>query len=620
MKSHTTDPDEPILLVDSSNITAVKEFMRENTGFRIISFDYSSHVDLQRNSITHEISDDYLSESDIETLQNKAYQLSDWAADPRIEEYLDYNGFNLGKLFYTDIFIYLIPVLKKLHEVQQIFKEWPSATYYCSGQLYQMMKLINPSVHAISESETTEPEFYYDYIKIQNNILKIKIPRSYYFKFKQFLELGIHYMFGPRKHSASNGTLVVEFNTNQYDRLFINSRSQGEHIVFYGRKRPAFWNLRSFSIIKKSKCTVITPHVLTNKNLDEIISNDLIKINEKAKLLYDQNAFFQSFFSLNGVSFWGIMKPFFVDLCSRRFNETVTELQFAAELLKKFKPKLVMVLSESGYTEQFVIHEAKRLQIPVMLVQHGLGAFDSPKSDEINKFTGSVPILSDMFLVWGNAMARYSKQLGIPDEKIKIVGSPSHDKTFEIAQNYAAKKEFVLVSAGSTTHNHINDYTVKANEEYLRALRTICKTVTKAGKKLVIKLHPYIDDQNERELAREVDPSIQIIRKGSILSMLQSCEFFITVHITSAILDAQILNKPVLRMPLGEWWGPANYCRPDPGLTVSPENFEEIFTKITRDKDFYDETVRQGRKFVDDCLVNFGTASNKILELVKNAL
>jgi hypothetical protein len=278
-----------------------------------------------------------------------------------------------------------------------------------------------------------------------------------------------------------------------------------------------------------------------------------------------------------------------------------------------------MVLSESGYTEQFIIHEAKRLGIPVILHQHGLGAFDSPKSNDINKFTGSVPALSDMFLVWGNAMERYSKQLGISEEKIKKLGSPSHDKTFEIAKNSKTKKEFILISSGSTTHNHVNDYTIKANEEYIDALRTICKIITKANKKLVIKLHPYIDDQNEREIARKIDPSIKIIRKGNILSLIQSCEIFVTLHITSAILDAQILSKPVLRIPLGEWWGPANYCRPDPGLTVSIEKFEEAFTKIIQDTNFYETSIQDGKKFVNDCLVNPGTASKKIITFIKNS-
>ena len=618
MNNQTTSYSESIILIDSSTQFNIKKFIEKKTNFKIISFDYESHIKLQKNKIAHEISDNYLNESERENLQEKAYHLSNWAQEAQIKDFLDYNNFNLGKLFYYDIFIYLIPFLKKFNELQKISKEFTSANFFSSGQLYQMMKLINNSIHKLNGNEKTA-ELHYDYIELQNNFLKIKIPSSYYFKFKNLIELGIHYFFGPKKRQISNGALFVEFNTEQYDQLFLNSNLSDEQVFFYSRKRPAIWNLKSFSIIKKSKCFVITTHDLINKKMKKSISSDLIIIKENANLLFQQNNFFESFFSLNNISFWKIIKPFFVELCLRRFNESIIELQLVSSLLKKFKPKCVIVLSESGYTEQFIIHEAKHLGIPVILYQHGLSSFDSPKSNVYNTFSGSVLALSDMFVLWGNAMEKYSKQLGIIDEKIRVLGSSSHDKTFEIAKNSKIKTDFILLSSGLTTDYHINDYTIKANEEYINTLKMICKTVKKANKKLVIKMHPHLDDKHERYIVKEIDPSIKIIRKGNMLSLVQSCELLITIHITSAILDAQILNKPVLRIPLAEWWGPANCYRPNPGLEVSIDKFEEIFNRIMKDKNFYKITLQDGRKFVNDCLVNPGTASKKIIAFIKNA-
>jgi len=525
----------------------------------------------------------------------------------------------LGNFFLPEIFMYFIPTLKKLWEIHVISQKYNNSKFFCSENLKSMVDLFNKSCEGFGKKNLKTTEFFGDYIELQNNLFRLKISRTNYFRLKKILENSFNALFGPKKSNYSNGILLVEFNTNLYGPLFLKMKEKNMSIFYYGRKRPAFWNASSFSIIKKSNCIVITGDSLSNKKIVDKINNDPDKLALKIITMLKNNNFLESFFSIDNISFWNIIKSTFLKLCERRIKEAIREVNLARILLEKFQPKCVLVLSEMGHTERVVINQAKLLQIPVILVQHGVFANDSLESHEINKFIGSMPIISDKFLGWGNAIKKYSEQFRIYENKIKILGSSAHDPTFKKKdKGLKIKKEFILLSTGNTVPNHVIDYSVKANEEYELVLRTICKTVSKAKKKLVIKIHPYGQSTVEERIAKEIDPNISIIKKGDIISLIESCELMITLAMTSAILDAQIFEKPVLRIPLTKRFGAVDTLRASPGLTVPINDFEKIFNKIITNNNFRLEIIEEGKKFVDDCLINQGSAAENIANFLKN--
>ena len=57
-------------LVKRWNKSFIKKELTNLTDVRIITFDYISHKNLLKNNITHEISDDFLDEKDIQLIQN----------------------------------------------------------------------------------------------------------------------------------------------------------------------------------------------------------------------------------------------------------------------------------------------------------------------------------------------------------------------------------------------------------------------------------------------------------------------------------------------------------------------------------------------------------------------
>jgi len=293
MSHHKSNKNIIALLDSSTSIDEIKKIVRKAS--RIITFDYTSHKMLLKNKIKHEISDNYISQLELDEIQNKSYQFSKWAKSSQICDSLEYKGFNLGNFFYHEIFIYLLPMLKKLLEVNTISQNFKNYHFFCSKNIEPIASLFNESCERLGKKNRTTTEFFDDSIVLQNNFFRLKISRTNYFRLKKILEKSISMFFGPKKHNYSNGILFVDFNTNMYGPIFLHLNEKKQRIFFYSRKRPAIWNKNSFSIIKKSNCVIITEDSLSNKRLKDNIRTDS-KLVPKIISILKNNNFFESFF------------------------------------------------------------------------------------------------------------------------------------------------------------------------------------------------------------------------------------------------------------------------------------------------------------------------------------
>ena len=46
--------------------------------------------------------------------------------------------------------------------------------------------------------------------------------------------------------------------------------------------------------------------------------------------------------------------------------------------------------------------------------------------------------------------------------------------------------------------------------------------------------------------AKKINPKVIVVKKGDILNLIHSCEFLITIDLSTTLLEAQILKKPTL--------------------------------------------------------------------------
>lgn len=623
--SHQSANNSTVILLDSSSDKEVKDLTQQQNVI-IITFDYESHKTLSRNNIVHEISDSYVDENDLKTIQKNSYSLVKWYEDPFIANLIDYKGINLGSLFYLEFHYMLIPFLKKFVEVTKIIKKYPTQTFVCSSKLYDIVKTITPSAVRIQNEKIISNIFLYDsikiHIKIGHRFLSLRIPRSYYLKMKKISEVFIHKLFGPKNRISKNkkSVLLVEFDTIKFQKFFSMLPKFPLNLILFDRRRPPIWNLTSFSIIKKSNCAIATYHDVCDSNMWNSIEEGVSTTKEKTNLLWSKDDFFQSFFSIFGFSFWVSLKPIFIELYEKRSLEAITEIEITKRVLNKYTPTSIVVWSENGFNEQIVIYLARQLEIPLILIQHYGIVWDTHQAFEYNKLAGIFPLESDKFVAWGEISKKYAINCGIPSKKIEVLGSPTYDKIFEEKNNEVKlMNNYILLATSSPNNSKVTDITVKTNENYELAIRKVCQIASKMNKKLIIKLHPFQDELDITDLVKEIDPKITIVKTGDIIPLIKSCEILIVTDISSVILEAQIFEKPVISISIKDYgFGDPEVYISNSCIRTDPDNFEKVLNHTLNNIKSRKNIVTKGNKFVEDSLSNRGTATEALFSFLTN--
>jgi len=623
--SHQSANNSTVILLDSSSDKEVKDLTQQQNVI-IITFDYESHKTLSRNNIVHEISDSYVDENDLKTIQKNSYSLVKWYEDPLIANLIDYKGINLGSLFYLEFYYMLIPFLKKFVEVTKIIKKYPTQTFVCSSKLYDIAKTITPSAVRIQNEKIISNKFLYDsikiHIKIGHRFLSLHIPRSYYLKMRKISEVFIHKLFGPKNRISKNkkSVLLVEFDTIKFRKIFSMLPEFPLNLILFDRRRPPIWNLTSFSIIKKSNCSIATYFDVRDDDLKNSIEEGVSTTKEKTNLLRSKDDFFQSFFSIFGFSFWESLKPIFIELYEKRSLNAIPEIEITKRVLNKYTPTSIVVWSENGFNEQIVIYLARQLEIPLILIQHYGIVWDTHQAFEYNKLAGIFPLVSDKFVVYGEMLKNYAINFGIPPKKIEVLGSSTYDKIFEEKNNgVELMNDYILLATSSPHNNLVTDLTVKTNEKYELAIKNVCEIASKMNKKLVIKLHPFQDELNITDLVKEIDPKITIVKTGNIIPLIKYCEVLIVTDISSVILEAQIFEKPVISISIKDYgFGDPEVYTSNSCICTDLENFEKILNSTLNNIEFRKSIITKGNKFVEDSLSNRGTATETLLSFLKN--
>ena len=154
----TMDNHNSIILFDSScNIKDLTKNKIQNS--LIITFDYDSHKKLEKSGINHLISDSYLDQHFLSSIDKICYGLSHWYKEKSIEKIVEYDGLNLGEFFYYDLYSILLPFLKKFFEISKIFKENSQSSFFTSNNLYDIIHSFSDNIKILQQVNTVKSEF-----------------------------------------------------------------------------------------------------------------------------------------------------------------------------------------------------------------------------------------------------------------------------------------------------------------------------------------------------------------------------------------------------------------------------------------------------------------------------
>jgi len=601
------NPSRNIFLLDSQiNFSEVN--YSDNRDSQIITFDFDSHYALKKKSVPHLISDTFLSKKELLDIQKNAFSLSDWYKEETLEENIEYENVNLGSLFQAEFIHILVNYSKRFLECLNIIKKFGTdENYHCSGLIYEIMKHFSVKVEKINDSYDDSLFFPLDSLKIKMKLgsAELEISQNFFRKLKKFTEKSSIFLSNKNTDFTQKNILISEFNTLSYESLFSKIPEFKLNFVFFNRRQPTVWNTKTFSMIKKSGVIIENDYTLMNSEIKKNIKNAKKNIEIKTNNLFKNDIFFNSFFSINGNSFWTPFSSHFITYFKKRALEFIKEIQLTKELLNKFQFSFILLHSEVGPNEKILLQLAKLKKIPTFLLQHGL-INDSVDAYDHNVYRGVVPIESDHAIVWGKVNEDYFRRIGIPEEKIHTVGTPIFDNLKEL-NSIDSQDGYVLLATSGPTNSVTFDLTIETIEKNIENIKKIAKIVVSHNKKLVVKLHPSPEEYDPSKILRKINPEIEIIKTGNISELIKKCILFIVIDVSTSIIDAHLLRKPVLSVAVwrtlpttvksGEF-GLPTVLKNDSCALADISSFEKIFYQMMNEDEFRNKVIKNADKSI----------------------
>ena len=620
--STLNNPNKQIIFFDSSmKIDDLKNFSLQN--FTLFSFDYESHQILSQNNIPHKISDDYITQNDLRNIEISSMKLSNWYQELQISKFLQYSGMNLGELFYVETYYLLIKFLKKYLEIKSISKTFKNFSFYVSTNLFSIIKSFTDSVIEIPVSH--QDNF--------NESLQIPLRIGRKNPFSKLPGFDVLFNLSTNKQDAikiiserltqrinkaqikkDNKTILLyNITAQKFSDFYSQIPNFPLNMIKFDTNLPAYWNHKTYSIVKKSGSIVENYETLFDDTLEKKISESIENFHNTLNPLTNFDDFFQAFFQIENNSFWNSFKFLFSKFCKNKFSQSIKQIEITKKLLEKYNFSTIMLWSEDRFEEQILYNLAKQNKISVIFSQHGF-EFDTDEMIPYMNFFRWFPSRSDFIIVWGNMMKEWFIKNGVAAKKIKALGSPYFSKIF--STKFKFKNDYILLACDAKAFDYVpEELCVKNILEYKNKIKKICQIVTNLNEKLVIKPHPskYSD---EKKIAKEVGRNIKVVMGGDILPLIPPSSIVITTNITTAIIQVLILKKPVILIRTNSYYGKPDVLNLNGCIEANLENLESILKKLLSDKKYVNDVVKSGNNFLSKYLSNTTNSSKEILKFL----
>ena len=613
-----------IILLDS-NTEISKINLSNYNGLKIISFDFETHKLLNQKNLEHLISDDLLSDINLLTIQKNAYSLSQWYNEESIKEYLKYENVNLGSLVQSEFINILVNYSKRFQECLNIIKKFGTeVNYICGGLNYEIMSELSSKLIKIKYENSNDLFFPLDSLNIKmkigiKNISKeFSIPQNIFKRLKKISEKSSRFLPNSGINSDKKTILLSEFSILSYEPLLSKFPKSQLNTVIFNRRQPAVWNKKTFSIIKNSNIIVENETTLITSKIKSKIKEDSVEIEQKISNMFENSRLFNSFFTLDDHSFWKPFSLHFIKYFKERTKDFIHEIQISKQILEKYNFSLILILSEVGPNEKILLQLENSKNIPKLLLQHGL-INDSIEGYEHNVANGVIPIESNGGIVWGKVNENYLKKIGISSEKIHTLGTPLFDN-LKKSDSSLENGDYVLFATSGPTKEDSFDLTVKTIEKNLETIKQISEmVVTKHKMKLIVKIHPSPDEFDPTEILKKISPEIKIIKTGKISDLIKNCKILIVVDESTSIIDAHLLNKPVLSISVKtEEFGIPTILKNGSCIKSELETFDENFSKIINDENVRKEIKESANESIKNYISNTSNNSKTLLTFLEN--
>ena len=615
---------EKIILVDStSNFENIKNFFKKENNLSIISFDYKSHKKLENGNIPHQISDDYITDLQCKTIQDYVYKFTYWYFEKDFSKFLEYREINLGRLFQDELLNFFVRFLKKFKEIEIIFASNQNKEFLAENELFDIIQFFTNSTLNLQKSTKKFHSFPHEEMRVNLKIAgyekSLFLSRDRYLKLKKLSDFLINKMFNPKiTDNTKTKILFAEYNTERYKELFLKSKKFNAEIFFYGKRRPAFWNGSTLKTIRNSKCKIITNHLIYDNVTKHEEKLGIKKMRTQLSELWKKNSSLEKFFTFGDFEVFTLIKPVLVELIENRLSHTIHEIELVNRMFQKIRFDFSVIINELGFSEQIISCLSKTHKVKCIHMQEGFH-WDTIAAHANLTSQGAYLHDADTLAVWGDIDRSISiENGGIPSNKVRIIGAPRYDNLF----NSETKKQdyILLASSGDPQPEEVNGIRINKIEEYLTDILQISKIVRELDEEVFIKLHPSPTQLMDLvELGKKIDPKITIVSHGEITSLLPSAKLVISIGMSSAIIEALILKKPVIFIPGIDYnWGDPSIINEKGCLISSINELKNDLKGVLNNTKLYAEQQNSSRKYLSKLISHHGNASDEFYKYLKN--
>jgi hypothetical protein len=183
----------------------------------------------------------------------------------------------------------------------------------------------------------------------------------------------------------------------------------------------------------------------------------------------------------------------FTELVQRQLYRRRTQLSLYQYLFSRIDPDVVVIVV--SYGKMVIIEACKKLDIPVVELQHGV----IDENDFAYSFRGSrdKKVFPDYLFVWGDFW-KEAADFPIPDERVVPVGNPYLERSLEKYKNIMAQEQILFISQG-TIGKQLSQFAVEVHEHP----DITCD--------IVYKLHPGEYDRWENQYPWLIDTDFEVV-------------------------------------------------------------------------------------------------------------
>lgn len=621
---------ETIILVEGSDdYEILNNIISANKNAKVISFDFLAHKSLVHNKKLHCIVEEYFDKEDSIQIDDLALEFAlKWHKQQELVDFLQYAGLNLGSLLELELPGYFGIHLKRfLGIIRIVERENPRKIISSSLSNYITEICADKKIEIVTIGTKKIMELYFDTVEIPITIngktISLKISRKHFLQIKNTAETFINCILNvkPRvkKIQDKKSILLLDFNPSMYEELLKELSLIDHNIILLNQRRPAIWNFKSFTVVKNSKSKIIRLDDFTDNTVKEKIKKETEIINNQIYLLFAQDNIFQNLFKINDMSFWEVIKDNFKEIIKNRFKESVRRIILFNEILDKINISSILEWAHTGMEEKIAIHLANKRSIPVVFLQHGLYT-QSPKLEKYIHISPILPSHGAKEAIWGKIFQDYLLEHNVNKKDIIITGSPRHDIFFK-KRSVINNKNTILIAGNGFFDTNFNGRDTRAYDYLDDCIIKILETLKKIpDKKPIIKLHPGRVYYDIKPLIQKIDPTISIYQNQNIMDLLESCDVMISLNFSTVILDAMILNKPVLLiLPEKQGFEEEPLVKRETVLYVKDlDKIESAIHDILFNKKIREILIQNGKEFIDSYFENQGNASNSLSNVLRN--